>query len=61
MYIISYKTEWVDPETGGSDWEDGWEVAETFEEAEEVYNMLLQRDDTFSATISKPIKSTDYQ
>jgi len=61
MYIISYTLKWVDPETGGSDWEDGWEVAETFEEAEEVYNMLLQRDDTFSATISKPIKSTDFQ
>ena len=60
MCIISYTLKWVDPETGSPHWEDGWKTCETLEEAKEAYNTLLKRDDLYSATISKPIISTDY-
>ncbi len=40
--------------------EDCYQVCDSLEEAEEVYNRVIKRDDIHSASLTKTIKSTDY-
>ena len=37
-----------------------WKAYETLQEAEAVYNNLINRKDLYTASICKPIQSTDY-
>lgn len=41
-------------------YEDQWKVFEDFKEAESFYENLLQKDDTYTASITRILKSTDY-
>ncbi len=37
-----------------------WKAYETLQEAEAVYNNLINRKDLYTASICKPVQSTDY-
>jgi hypothetical protein len=39
---------------------DHWLACETYLEAEEVYEDLIDKEDTYTASIAQPIKATDY-
>lgn len=40
--------------------EDHWLAFDTYAEAEGFYEDLVKQDDTYTASIARPIKSTDY-
>ncbi len=39
---------------------DHWEAHDSLEGAKKMYNGLLERDDVYTASVCKPILSTDY-
>jgi len=40
--------------------EDHWLTFDTYLEAESFYDELVKQDDTYTASIAQPVKSTDY-
>lgn len=40
--------------------EDHWLTFDTYLEAEAFYEDLVKQDDTYTASIAQPVKSTDY-
>jgi len=62
MYIVCYtirqKKENLLPEE--YEFHSDWKAYETLQEAEAVYNNLLNREDLYTASICKTVKSTDY-
>ena len=63
MYIVCYtirqKKENLLPEE--YEFHSDWQSFETLQEAEAVYNNLLNREDLYTASICKTVKSTDYK
>ena len=46
--------------SGEYEFHSDWKAYETLQEAEVVYNNLLNRKDLYTASICKTVKSTDY-
>ena len=57
-YTIRQKKENLLPEE--YEFHSDWQSYETLQEAEIVYNNLLNRKDLYTASICKTVKSTDY-
>ena len=57
-YTIRQKKENLLPEE--YEFHSDWKAYETLQEAEAVYNNLINREDLYTASICKPVKSTDY-
>jgi len=56
-YILAYTIR----DTSNDVWtyEDGWEVHEDLESAQKEYQLLLEREDLYSACIAEGIEGTD--